>query len=285
MQRRGGGHRFNPLEKFDQLKSDTFDYVDINDDGKIDIQDIIIHGLRVPGIRIDRNEFLEAELKQRFDESVVQKAIATTPAQAGITIEQLDPITDQVIQFERTCVSGIAAVLGAPGGFAMVATIPADIIQYYGYMLRAAQKLFYLYGFQQIDVSEEKQAMDSTTMNVLIICLGTMYGVAGAKNALLGVCNALAKGVEKQLIKAALTKGTIYPIVKKTAQWFGVKMTKSVFAGFFKKAIPVVGGVLGGGLTYLSFKPCCDRLKDTLKTSILADPQQTINKDTISIVE
>ena len=29
-------------------------------------------------------------------------------------------------------------------------------------------------------------------------------------------------------------------------------MTKEVFAGFFKKAIPVVGGVIGGGITGLA---------------------------------
>ena len=49
-------------------------------------------------------------------------------------------------------------------------------------------------------------------------------------------------------------------------------MTKQVFAGFFRKAIPVVGGILGGSITYLSFKPCCDRLKDSLKNTILSDP-------------
>ena len=79
-------------------------------------------------------------------------------------------------------------------------------------------------------------------------------------------------GVEKQLLKKALTKGTIYPIVKSVAKWFGVKMTKEVFAGFFKKAIPIVGGVLGGGITYLSFKPCCDKLKKSLQDTILSNP-------------
>ena len=49
-------------------------------------------------------------------------------------------------------------------------------------------------------------------------------------------------------------------------------MTKEVFAGFFKKAIPIVGGVLGGGITYLSFKPCCDRIKKSLRDTILSNP-------------
>ena len=55
--------------------------------------------------------------------------------------------TEAVIRSERLKVSGISAALGTPGGAAMAATIPADIAQYYGCMLRVAQKLLYLYGF------------------------------------------------------------------------------------------------------------------------------------------
>ena len=102
----------------------------------------------------------------------------------------------------------------------------------------------YLYGFPQIDVEEKGQTFDSETMNLMIVCMGVMYGVAGASNALRSVAKALGTGVEKQLLRRALTKGTIYPIVKSVSKWFGIKMTKEVFAGFFKKTIPVVGGDL-----------------------------------------
>ncbi len=100
----------------------------------------------------------------------------------------------------------------------MAATIPADIIQYYGYMLRAAQKLMYLYGFPEIGINEETQGFDSETMNILIVCLGVMYGVAGANNAIKAIANAFAKGVEKKLLNTALTKGTLYPLVKKRSK-------------------------------------------------------------------
>lgn len=155
----------------------------------------------------------------------------------------------------------------------MAATIPADIAQYYGYMLRAAQKLLYLYGFPELDTSEEAVMLDSETINCLTICLGVMYGVANANNAIKAMAKALASGVEKKLMRAALTKGTVYPIVKSVAKWFSVNMTKEVFAGFFKKAIPVVGSVIGGGITYATFKPCCYRLKDALSDTMLANPQ------------
>ena len=93
------------------------------------------------------------------------------------------------------------------------------------------------------------------------------------------MAKALANGVEKKLINAALTKGTIYPIVKSTASWFGKKMTKDVFAGFFKKTIPVVGGVLGGGITFITFKPCCDKLKASLQDTLLSNPNHNADKD------
>lgn len=259
--------------------------IDANGNGEIDIEDVIILGLKTPGVRIDRANFLQKELFKHCEQSVIDTAIATTPAQAQIPPELIELIADNVIQFERTCVSGISAALGAPGGAAMVATIPADIIQYYGYMLRATQKLLYLYGFPQIDTTEEGQKFDSETINILIICMGVMYGTAGASNALKAIASALGKGVEKKLLNTALTKGTIYPIVKSVAKWFGVKMTKDVFAGFFRKALPVVGGVLGGGITYLSFKPCCDRLKASLQNTRLSRPNDEHTEDGYIVVD
>lgn len=135
-----------------------------------------------------------------------------------------------------------------PGGAAMAATIPADIVQYYGYTLRAIQKLLNLYGFPEIDFDADGICLDSETINRIIICLGAMNGVAGANNAIKGIAKALAKGVEKKLLNAALMKGTLYPFLKATLKWFGVNLTKQVFAKTVKNAIPVVGGVVGGGI-------------------------------------
>lgn len=261
--------------------------IDQNGNGEIDIEDVIVMGLRVPGIRIDRAAFLQKELQMKCTQEALDDAIAHNPLHAKIPLEVIDKIADEVIKYERNCVSGISTALGMPGGVAMVATIPADIAQYYGYMLRTTQKLMYLYGFPAIDLEEKGQTFDTETMNVLIICMGVMYGAAGANNALKAMAKALATGVEKQLLRKALTKGTIYPIVKSVAKWFSVKMTKEVFAGFFKKAIPVVGGVIGGGITFLSFKPCCDKLKASLQNTMLSNPnyQPTEEEDDLVIVD
>lgn len=261
--------------------------IDQNGNGEIDIEDVIVMGLKVPGIRIDRAAFLQKEFQTKLPQEIIDDAIAHNPLHAKIPTDLIDKIADEVIKYERACVSGISTALGMPGGVAMAATIPADIAQYYGYMLRATQKLMYLYGFPAIDVEEKGQTFDSETMNTLIICMGVMYGAAGANNALKAMAKALAAGVEKQLLRKALTKGTIYPIVKSVAKWFSVKMTKEVFAGFFKKAIPVVGGVIGGGITFLSFKPCCDKLKTSLQNTMLSNPSYcpTEEDDDLVIVD
>lgn len=265
-------------------KDKVFDALDINKDGRVDTEDIIILGLRIPGVHIDREEFLRKQFMKNYANDVIQDAVKFNPAYAGITVEEIDNIADQVIQYERNCVSGISLALGAPGGVAMVATLPADIAQYYGYMLRAIQKLLYLYGFPEINV-ENGVNIDDETMNLITLCLGVMYGVEGSVASIKILSNALGKGVEKKLLQKALTKGTFYPIVKKISRWFSVCMTKQVFAGFFRKAIPVVGGVVGGGITYLSFKPCCDNLKKSLQDTALCNPSSRKSFDEFDVID
>lgn len=265
-------------------KDKVADALDVNNDGKIDVQDIIIIALKTPGVNINRADFLEKQFMKNHPQEVIQDAINFNPAHAGITVEEIDKIADQVIQYERNCVSGISLALGVPGGVAMAATLPTDIAQFYGYMLRAIQKLLYLYGFPEINV-ENGVNIDDETMNIIILCLGVMYGVKGATASLKMLSAALGKGVEKKLLTKALTKGTFYPMVKKIAKWFSVNMTKQIFAGFFKKAIPVVGGVIGGGITYLSFKPCCDNLKKSLQDTLLCNPHTKEKFDDLAIID
>ena len=50
-------------------------------------------------------------------------------------------------------------------------------------------------------------------------------------------------------------------------------MTKTLLAGIAKNSIPVIGAVIGGGLTFFSFKPCCDNLKESLRNTMLSNPE------------
>lgn len=121
--------------------------LDKNGNGSLDIEDVIILALQQPAIKIERSSFLMRELKEYVSDEQVLIAIETNPHTANIDSDIIDKIARNVIQKELNSVSGISVVLGSVGGVAAIATIPTDIAQYYGYMLRVAQELMYLYGF------------------------------------------------------------------------------------------------------------------------------------------
>lgn len=246
--------------------------IDENGNGKIDLEDVIIKGLKTPGIKINRAEFLAKTLKKRFPQETIDAAIAESPMRANIAQAEINKMANEAINFERTCVSGISAALSAPGGVAMVATVPADLMQYYAYLLRMAQKLLYLYGFPQIDTEETGEKFDDGTMNTLILCFGVMYGVAGANKALLTVAKALGAGLSKKFMQTAVTKGTIYPVLKAILKCFNVKLTKQLASKAINHSLPVIGGVIGGGITFFSFKSCGEKLKKTLCDTYLSNP-------------
>ena len=96
-------------------KDKVADALDVNNDGKIDVQDIIIIALKTPGVNINRADFLEKQFMKNHPQEVIQDAINFNPAHVGITVEEIDKIADQVIQYERNCVSGISLALGGAG--------------------------------------------------------------------------------------------------------------------------------------------------------------------------
>lgn len=236
----------------------------------IKTEDIIQQAVKLPVVRVNREKFLYKELIKYYPEDIVRLAINKNPAYAGIQRKRINEISRHVINYETNKVSAISFATGIPGGFAMAATVPADIVQYFGFMIRTMQKLAYLYGFSDFELNEEE--VNDETMNQIMIFLGIMFGVQGANAGVKKIAEAAAKKVSRSLTQKALTKGTVYPIVKKIAQAVGIRMTKQIFAEGVSKIVPVIGGVVTGGLSYVTFKPCAKKLKNSFKELPLSDP-------------
>lgn len=243
-------------------------------------EDVLRQAMKIPLVKIKRAKFLAKELKKYYPEDVINKAIERNPAYAGIEREKINKIAKHVINYETNKVSAISFAAGIPGGPAMAATIPADITQYFGFILRVMQKLAYLYGFDEFEFSEDE--VSDETMNQVMVFLGVMLGVRGVNAGIRAIAEAASKKVSKSLAQQALTKTTFYPIVKKVAQAVGIKMTKQIFAGGVSKLVPVVGGIVSGGVTYFSFKPCAYKLLKSFKDLNLSDPEFYKRKSEIS---
>nr|MBQ4318527.1 hypothetical protein [Clostridia bacterium] len=238
---------------------------------EINFNELLKSAVGLPGVKISRTSFLTSALKPYFSEDIVQKAVANNPASAGISIDEISKIADESIKFETRNVTLISTAAGIPGGLAIIGTIPADLAQYFGHILRILQKLIYLYGWDEL--FDENGDMDDSTANILTLFTGVMFGVNGAAAAINKIADQAARHTAKALANKALTKGIIYPIVKKIATALGVKMTKDIFAKGVSKIIPFIGGIASGGITYITYKPMAIKLRDHLSTLKFADTE------------
>jgi hypothetical protein len=226
---------------------------------------------KLPGVRISRATYLRTALKRHCTEEQIERAIAVSPAAAGIPLKVIAEIANTSIAYETSKVTGLSTVAGIPGGFAMIGTVPADLAQYMGHMLRIVQKLAYIYSWPDL-FAEDGEQIDESTENMLILFVGVMFGVQIAQGGVARVAGMVAANVAKKLPQKALTQGVIYPIVKKVSAHLGVSMTKKLFASGLAKAIPLVGAVLSGGLTLGTFLPMSKRLQRHLASLELTKP-------------
>ncbi|MER6219262.1 hypothetical protein ABT189_01515 [Streptomyces sp900105755] len=251
---------------------------------------VLLAAAKLPGVRIHREAYLRSALARHCSEDDIRRAIEETPAAAGISVEVLDKVANDSIRYETAKVSALSAAAGIPGVLALPATVPADMAQYFGHMVRISQKLAYLYSWPDL-FSEDGDDLDDATMGVLTLFFGVMFGTQSANAAVGKVAGMMSKEVAKKLPQKALTQGVVYPIVKKVAAYLGVQMTKQSFAKTVSKAIPLVGAAVSGGLTFATYLPMAKRLKKHLSSLPLADPShrawdgEVVDGEAVEVVE
>lgn len=221
--------------------------------------------LRLRGVRIERDQFLRAELHKRgVGQEEITRATQDSPAAVGIDPALLDEIAKASIDFERNKTSSISFAAGVPGGLAMFATVPGDLTQFYVHVFRIMQKLAYVYGWQSF--LEDTENIDDETLGKLTAFLGVMMGVAGAATSLRHFALKVARpAIEKNIAKVALSKTVWYGPMKQTLRVIGVHVTKQSFARTVTKVVPLVGGAVSGSFTYVTFNSQSKRLMQHLR--------------------
>lgn len=239
------------------------------------LESIISSAVQIPGVKVDRKKFLAETFAS--EDYPIQGILDSGPIAVGVSQDKLALFAHKLI-LKRTSQSSAASfVTGIPGGLAMAATIPADVLQFFGMALRLAQELSYLYGAQ--DLWKNGQLDDDKAKNQLLLYCGVMFGVSGVRV----LSTQIAKVTLKKLPQKALTKTFWYPIVKQIGKAIGVKVTKSTVAKGVSKAIPVIGGVISGGLNFASMMPMANRLQAALDSATFGYTEEDLAKDIIEI--
>lgn len=217
--------------------------------------------LDMPGVKVDRASFIRKALKSYCNETNINKAINARPSEV-LSKDKINHIARQYINSHLTKVTLISAAAGVPGGFALIATVPGDVAQYYYHVFVLSQKLAYLYGIP--DLCDEDGNVSENMVSMMTIFAGVMSGVAAANQGLRLAAQQLSKQAARKLPQQALTKGTVYPIIKQVSKILGIQMNKNIFGKGVSKMIPFIGGFTSGSLTYAMFRLSAIRLQKVL---------------------
>lgn len=212
---------------------------------------------KLPVVRVDR----EAFLRKHFGDSPHLDVILGSGPQAVYSVESLRGKATSLIKNNAAKSSVASFATGLPANpLVMVAAGGADVAQYFGFAINLAQQIAYLFG--EDDLFEGGELSEAAQMRV-IAYLGAMFGAAGAAALVSSTSKVAGANLGKKVASQALTKTTWYPLVKKVGAIVGMKITKKSVEKTITKAVPVVGGVVSGGLTYMTFRPMGHRLADT----------------------
>lgn len=248
----------------------------------LSLTEVVSAAVQIPGVKVNREDFLRLQFKKEPLDQVA-RIIEEGPVKSGYDRATLRKMAQKIIN-DRTVFSTAASfAAGLPGGLTMAAAIPADLMQFYGVALRVAQELAYLYG--EPDLWNGERLDDEKVTNQLILYCGVMLGASGAAQAVRVLSSSLAKQMLKKIPQKALTKTFYYPIIKSVVKAFGGKMTKKVFAQGMSKAVPVIGGVVSGGITFATMRPMGMRLLDTLDEAHFDYTPSEFEEDWKDIVE
>ena len=224
--------------------------------------------MKLPGVKQDRKAFLSEALSPYCTEQQVLQAISTSPV-GVVPTAILDKAADECISSHTLKVTLISTAAGMPGGWALAATIPTDIAQYYFHTFAVAQKLAYLYGWP--DLSSDADDDNTAAANMMTVFVGSMSGVAAANEVINYVAKQLAESVIKEVSENMIEQTVSRSIISRIARSLGRKLSSESAAKTFGKIVPLVGGLISGGITLATFRPQAKRLKTALQKACRKD--------------
>lgn len=247
---------------------------------ELTLETIVANVIKINGAKVDRNSFLEECFKCQKNVDL-QEIIEKGPIGAGLDEKTILKTAEKLIIDRSIKTSFKSFLMGIPGGVAILATLPADTIQFYGMTLRIAQELSYLYGADSLWV--DGKIDEERVRNQLILYCGVMFGVSGATAGVRLISSQIAKTVLKKLPQKALTKTFWYPIIKKIGKAVGVRVTKNSLSSGVSKVVPFVGGAISGALTFSSMKPMAERLCAVFNQANYHYQEEDLEKDVLEL--
>lgn len=262
-------------------------------------KNVVVKACNMPIVYVDREEFLRKTFgKSEYIEQIIQYG-----PQKVFTVDAIRQKASEIIQSSTRKTALTSFTTGLPSSIPLMAAAgTVDLVQYFGFALNLAQKIAYLFGEDEIfpkdvtevgtiltDGMETKDGVEvpEEAQVRLISYLGAMLGVSGAASLILKTSKQAGAVIGKKVAAQALTKTVWYPIFKKVGSMLGYKITKKTVESIITKAVPLIGGVISGGITYVTFKPMGNRLADVFVKMINGeyDKEMELNPEFLRSLE
>jgi hypothetical protein len=173
---------------------------------------------------------------------------------ALVPVKQLDRLADRFVDNHRLLATGSGAVMGLPGGLAMLATIPADISALSYFSFRTISGIAQSYGSETR--SEEGRAM----------ALLVFAGASGLESVKVAGSEVFLSNLTKNVLTKPYRDFIVSKVViPQLAEYMGVRAAgKGVF-----KVVPVLGSVVNGTANYLFISNVAERAKSYYRMRLL----------------
>ena len=234
---------------------------------------VIEKALKIPGVKVDRDAVLSKAFPHIGKERLAAILDEEQGPQSVCSIEEMVAAAKRIVMSDTRKSTAISFAAGLPANpFVVIPASGADIAQYYAFALRMAQEVAYVFGRPQ--VFAEDGDLTSEGERDIMIYFGVMLGVAVANAGLMFIARGLGQTASRKLMQKALMQTVWYPIIKKVAAAIGTQVTKKSISNVVSKSVPIIGGVISGGLTYATFRPMGNRLVEAFARALTASDEQ-----------
>lgn len=227
----------------------------------MDITTLILNAVDNPATRVDREQFLR-EIMFAYKPNMTQieqQNFLNNPVRA-IGINEINYIADKIIKNSVWKTTGLSFLAGLPGGVLGIAAAAPDIAQNLCYYIILSQKLAYIYGvnFYETNISSSEYRNSSA-----LLCLGFMFDVDNVDALIQKILDSAWKNSGKEIVEY-LMKTAGYVLARKILTNLGERLAQKGASNILGKAVPIMGGLLSGSMTFASFKKSASDMQQKL---------------------
>ena len=217
---------------------------------------------RLPGIKVDRNDFLCKILPGTVGQERTLAAVAGRTTDV-MSADEISSVAKKTIVWGGLYTALATAVLTLPNNtFVALFCMGLDLVQSQLAVFVVAQKLLYIHGFDQNQL-EDKQTQDQISRILWIVSV-VMVGRGGIRKLAKSAGSKVTRMLIRQFSIRISVRMVLVNMIKQIAKWCGVVATQQIINDAVDVAVAVACALVAGAFSFWIFLPLARNLNRKL---------------------